>query len=112
MMQGAAALDRKDEPEAPLPLPGQGGPYSEYAGKDQKNALVEYHSNTHKNWLPATVANVDAEGRIVIDLKPNTWISLDTQAHDVRPRRASPYHAGPAIPAVATPLRQRSPSIG
>merc|ERR1719443_814806 len=100
-------------------MPGSGGPYSEFAGRYQKSSLVEYHSHTHKDWLPATVVNVDVEGRIVIDLKPNTWINLDTQAHDVRPRRSSPGYgaamAGAAVACaagVATPLRQRSPSIG
>lgn len=113
-----APFSRKgsDQVEASLPMPGAGGPYSDYVGKYQKNALVEYHSHTHKDWLPATIVNVDAEGRCVIDLKPNTWISLETQAHDLRPRRSSPgYHAHAAHAAangVATPLRQRSPSIG
>jgi len=97
-----------------LPLPGSGGPHAEWAGRYQQNQAVDYHSHTHKDWLPATVINVDADGRIIIDLKPNTWISVDTQAHDVRPRRSSPYHPGAAAAAagVATPLRQRSPSVG
>jgi len=121
-MDVASAADSRDcrrgseQVEAPLPLPGAGGPYSDHAGKYQKNALVEYHSHTHKDWLPATVVNTDAEGRIVIDLKPNTWMSLETQAHDVRPRRSSPgYHPSAGLAAAVgapTPLRQRSPSVG
>jgi len=101
----------------PLPSAASSGPNAEWAGKYQKNQAVDYHSHTHKDWLPATVVNIDADGRIVIDLKPNTWISIDTQAHDVRPRRHSPYAPGNAaaaagVPGVATPLRQRSPSNG
>jgi NIMA (never in mitosis gene a)-related kinase len=111
----ADAKASSDPVPTPLSLPPVGGPYSEFAGKYQKNTLVEYHSHTHKDWLPATVVNIDAEGRIVINLKPNTWIAVETQAQDVRPRRSSPYHHGvgpPAAVGVATPLRQRSPSIG
>merc|ERR1719253_2301612 len=45
----------------------------------RKGDLVEYFSGTHKNWLPATVINSDNGGQIVIDLKPNTWITRDDQ---------------------------------
>lgn len=84
------------------------GPYADAAGHYSKGDLVDYHSNTHKDWLPATIVNVDAEGRIIIDLKPHTWISVEAQALGVRPRRVSPSAAA----GVATPLRQRSPSVG
>merc|ERR1719237_880985 len=53
----------------------------------KKSDLVEYYSNSHKDWLPATIINVDYEGRIIIDLKPNTWISRDEQATRVRLRK-------------------------
>jgi len=102
----AAADSKKGRP---LPAPEPVGPYADSAGKYQKNSLVEYHSNTHKDWLPSIVINVDAEGRIIIDLKPNTWMNLDMQAQGVRPRRSSPHHQ---IASVATPLRQRSPFMG
>eukprot|EP00929_Paragymnodinium_shiwhaense_P041257 TRINITY_DN21442_c0_g1_i1.p1 TRINITY_DN21442_c0_g1~~TRINITY_DN21442_c0_g1_i1.p1 ORF type:complete len:620 (+),score=65.17 TRINITY_DN21442_c0_g1_i1:117-1862(+) len=109
-------------PTAPLaPLPSSCGPYAESAGSYRRGDLVEYHSSTHKDWLPATVVTVDAEGRIVIDLKPNTWISRETQAAGVRPRRIverkDPYHAPSAAQFASaaghcpTPLRQRSPSV-
>jgi NIMA (never in mitosis gene a)-related kinase len=102
------------------PLPPSCGPYAVVAGMYRRNDLVEYHSNTHKDWLPATVVSVDAEGRIVIDLKPNTWIPRETQAAQVRPRarRNSCDSAAGGAPQVAmggacgTPMRHRSPSVG
>ncbi|CAK0880366.1 unnamed protein product, partial [Prorocentrum cordatum] len=37
------------------------GPFAEQAGTYQKGALVEYHSSTHKEWLPAVVLNRDQD---------------------------------------------------
>lgn len=71
--------------------------------KYRKNDLVEYYSKTHKEWLPAKIINVDEEGRIVIDLKPNTWIPLGDQAKSVRPRRAP---AQPAAPVSVQPAQR------
>jgi len=96
-------------PVGGVPQAVPSGPYGESAGTYRKNSLVEYHSSTHKDWLPASVVNVDSEGSIIIDLKPNTWISKEEQAHKVRRRR--PEAAVPAPVACATPLRQRSPSV-
>merc|ERR1740121_567290 len=59
----------------------------------RKGDLVEYHSNTHKDWLPATVLQVDTQARILIDLKPNTWLSREAQAVQVRPKRKSAAEA-------------------
>jgi NIMA (never in mitosis gene a)-related kinase 1/4/5 len=76
--------------------------------------LVEYHSNTHQDWLPATVLNTDAAGRIIIDLKPNTWMGLEEQAKKIRPRRGGPYAANKGVPAAVArgnpSMQQRSPS--
>jgi len=58
---------------------GAGGSY-------RKGDQVDYYSPSHKDWLPATVTNVDFDGRIIIDLKPNTWLSKDDIATRVRPR--------------------------
>mmetsp|Transcript_76146 Transcript_76146/g.246603 ORF Transcript_76146/g.246603 Transcript_76146/m.246603 type:complete len:518 (+) Transcript_76146:44-1597(+) len=77
----------------------------------RKGDPVEYHSSTHKEWLPATVLSVDAEGRIIIDLKPNTWIPRELQLQYVRPRRRSSSDNAVAA-ACPTPLRQKSPSVG
>merc|ERR1712048_312162 len=46
---------------------------------------VEYHSSSHKDWLPASIIKVDANGRIIIDLKPNTWITKEEQVGKIRP---------------------------
>eukprot|EP00929_Paragymnodinium_shiwhaense_P118585 TRINITY_DN904_c0_g2_i1.p1 TRINITY_DN904_c0_g2~~TRINITY_DN904_c0_g2_i1.p1 ORF type:complete len:618 (+),score=75.41 TRINITY_DN904_c0_g2_i1:94-1947(+) len=49
--------------------------------------LVEFLSTSHKEWLPASVIRVDTDGRIIIDLKPNTWLTKDEQQNRVRPRK-------------------------
>lgn len=93
-----------------MPAPSSiSGPYADFAGSYRKGDLVDYHSSTHKDWLPATVINSDSDNRVVIDLKPNTWLTPEMQAHSLRPRRPTPQHAAAGV---ATPLRQRSPSMG
>jgi hypothetical protein len=80
-------------------------------GMYKKSDLIEYYSNSHKDWLPATVINVDYEGRIIIDLKPNTWISRDEQSTRVRLRKvAAGLNSRPGSRA-ASPM-MRSPSAG
>merc|ERR1719174_526069 len=61
---------------------GGNGARKEY----QKNDNVEYYSETHKEWLPAVITNVDADGRIMLNVKPNVWLGLEVQAAKVRPR--------------------------
>jgi len=73
--------------------------------------LVEYFSATHKDWLPATVANASADGHIIIDLKPNTWLSKEQQESSVRPRRSNMGDAARNPSAHASPMRQHSPSL-
>jgi len=50
---------------------------------------VEYFSSTHNDWLAAVVLKVEGwgGGSIVIDLKPNTWMSREMQAQKIRRRR-------------------------
>mmetsp|Transcript_3947 Transcript_3947/g.10879 ORF Transcript_3947/g.10879 Transcript_3947/m.10879 type:complete len:493 (-) Transcript_3947:171-1649(-) len=79
------------------------GRYAESAGSYQQGDAVEYHSNTHKDWVQATVTSVDGEGRVIIDVKPNTWISKEQQAQQLRPRRGE-VQQNPGKPeARATP---------
>lgn len=110
-------------PPPPPVVPSVSGPYAEFAGSYRKGDLIEYHSSTHKEWLPAQIIDADQDGRIVIDLKPGTWIARATQAIQVRPRRSSPAPSAPPPPQVPpmrqrspmrqmSPLRQRSPSVG
>mmetsp|Transcript_64384 Transcript_64384/g.121990 ORF Transcript_64384/g.121990 Transcript_64384/m.121990 type:complete len:618 (+) Transcript_64384:54-1907(+) len=105
-----AALDAP--PERPLKAPAVDKenlhPGHEAAGHYKKGDLVEYHSSAHRDWLNASVVNTDPAGRIIIDLKPNTWISKEEQAAKIRPRRGNV----PPQKAVASPMRQRSPSVG
>lgn len=117
-------------PKVPVPVPAQ-GQQAPVAGSYRAQDLVDFYSSTHQDWLPATVMTADVGGRIIIDLKPHTWITVEEQATRVRPRRkVAP--APPAVAAnrvVATPLRneanrmapervqppamaQRSPSAG
>lgn len=75
---------------------------------------VEYHSSTHNDWLPATVLKDDEKGRIVIDLKPNTWMSPEEQAQKIRCRKVeivtrpsrSPYPRSGSSPAFPRPQSQ------
>merc|ERR1719336_2499473 len=60
-----------------------------------KGDAVTYWSSSHKDWLPATVIDADAAGCIVIDLKPNTWITPAESAQKVRPRRDATDVCGP-----------------
>jgi NIMA (never in mitosis gene a)-related kinase len=48
--------------------------------------LVEYFSATHKAWIPARVVSTDGCGRIMVDVKPDTWISTEQQAWQIRSR--------------------------
>jgi hypothetical protein len=106
------SVDERKSSEAAMqaPFAEAKGAYISFAGNYKKNDLVDYHSATHKDWLPATVTNVDSERRIVIDLKPNTWLSCEQQGQSVRPRKSTAQPVGFA--GVATPLRHRSPSVG
>ncbi|CAK8991105.1 unnamed protein product [Durusdinium trenchii] len=104
MSSGSQKMHELPPPPPPV-APSVTGPYAEFAGSYRKGDLIEYHSSTHKEWLPAQIIDADQDGRIVIDLKPGTWIARATQALQVRPRRSSP----PPPPPVAPPMRQKSP---
>lgn len=85
------AQDKPDARQAPAAPPARaaaaGGKFSELAGTYVKNQAVEYYSPTHKEWLPASVTGVDADGRIMLNVKPNVWLSLELQSDRVRPRQ-------------------------
>mmetsp|Transcript_8696 Transcript_8696/g.14106 ORF Transcript_8696/g.14106 Transcript_8696/m.14106 type:complete len:297 (+) Transcript_8696:93-983(+) len=57
---------------------------------------VEFYSEAHNDWLPATITDVDADGRIMLDIKPNVWLTHDLQATLVR------------LPQEVTPVPQKS----
>lgn len=88
-----------------------GSPYAGTAGTFQIGNRVEYWSDTHREWLPATVTIANEEGSIKIDLKPNSWLSLDEQAAKVRPPRNQPPHSGGAQPSAVSPWRVASPML-
>jgi len=105
---------------SPVP-PASGGNEADRGGTPhvfgmyKVNDLVEYFSTSFCDWLPATVVKVDAEGRIMIDLKPNTWIPVFELVKKVRPRRP-PAGQQAAVPSSRAwspaPVFQRSPSCG
>jgi len=77
----------------------------------KKSDRVEYHSSTHKDWLQAIVIEVDGDGRIVIDLKPNTWMSKESQAQQIRPRRRCASDPAIGSQPCRSPVREHSPSV-
>lgn len=99
------------------------GRYADSAGTYERSDAVEYYSETHKEWLPATVTASGEDGRIQLNVKPNVWISLEIQSAKVRPRqsqRAEEGRDGAAEAAAAPPPssgrsrppRERVPSGG
>merc|ERR1719446_445770 len=81
-MTGASKSTASEPPRAAA----SGGKYACNAGKYCKGDNVQYYSETHGEWLPATITNVDADGRIMLNVKPNVWISLEVQNAKVRPK--------------------------
>jgi NIMA (never in mitosis gene a)-related kinase len=57
-------------------------------GKYAKGDVVEFYSQTHKEWMVAEVTDADQQGRIMVNLKPNVWLTLEAQRTRVRPHRA------------------------
>eukprot|EP00392_Amoebophrya_sp_AT5.2_P001596 g1598.t1 len=91
------------------------GQYADDAGKYVKNQVVEYYSETHKEWLPAQVTAVDAEGRIQVHCKPNAWLSLNVQAQKVRPKKDENKENKPRPPLVPDHgliRKEQPPAIG
>eukprot|EP00928_Gymnodinium_smaydae_P052587 TRINITY_DN3658_c0_g3_i1.p1 TRINITY_DN3658_c0_g3~~TRINITY_DN3658_c0_g3_i1.p1 ORF type:complete len:534 (+),score=103.25 TRINITY_DN3658_c0_g3_i1:187-1788(+) len=121
----AAAMPSHANPKAspaPPPLPSApsapsgppsaragGGAYRGTAGGYRRYDLVEYLSMSHREWLPATVVKAE-DGKIVLDLKPNTWISAEEQAVKVRPRRGESKSSAGGRAADSSPLRRPSPA--
>lgn len=106
-----ASVPRPLKSATPSPPPAAAqvsGPYESTAGTYSKGDTIEYLSNAFKDWLPATVIKTDGEGRITMDLKPNTWLTKADQATRVRPmtRRSSEDRAA------AAGVAGQSPSLG
>eukprot|EP00971_Amphidinium_carterae_P063668 1259919-Amphidinium_carterae.1 len=57
-----------------------------------------------EDWLPAVVLKVDGDGGLVMDLKPNTWITKEQQATSIRPRRTG--HRDTAIKLQPEPAKR------
>jgi NIMA (never in mitosis gene a)-related kinase len=91
----------------------------------KKGDPIEFWSNSHGEYLPAVVIDTDAQGRIVIDLKPSTWIPKDEQDQKIRARKTVvenriPFQRRPSSgnagycnsPQLPRPPINRSPSWG
>ncbi|CAJ1453548.1 unnamed protein product [Effrenium voratum] len=98
----------KEKADKPSPPSAVAGPYGSAAGKYSKGELVEYYSETHGEWLPATVTASNDDGRVQLNVKPGVWISLEIQGAKVRPRQAA--SAAPAPAANGKPPAGGSPS--
>jgi len=94
----AAAENRAPAP-APAPSRGSGGQYAGDAGTYTKGQAVEYWSETHGEWLPASVTNADENGRIMLNVKPNVWLSRSVQGAKVRPKGSGGQAPGSEKPA-------------
>jgi len=107
------APERRSVPNAVAAAAGDSleGAHAARTGNYRIHDLVEYHSPSHGDWLPASVTNVDSEGRIIIDLKPSTWISKEDQATRVRPKAAQSVSDRPGSLASSPPSARR-PSQG
>jgi len=104
MQNRESASECSAAPQKEQPVEGSvvsSAQYSDSAGTFSKRDKVEYHSATHCEWLPAIVTAVDAKGQILMDVKPNTWLSMEVQAEKVRPRQ---------LPASADEKREKRPS--
>jgi len=103
-----------DGPQAPPPAARPSvnaeGPQKDAAGTYKKDDLIEYNSSAHKQWLPAVVLNVDGQGRIIMDLKPNTWLTKEEQAQKIRPRSGLSGAGADNLRVAASPMRGRTPS--
>lgn len=112
MMEEAKEKDSVGEPNPPAPAPAKVEVASSNSSITyKKDDKVEFWSNSHKCWLPAVVINTDMDGKILIDLKPNTWITKEQQAQNVKPRIGGVNASEPRQPRVsASPSRGRSPS--
>lgn len=86
--KGGGGGDDSAKASAPAPAKKEGsGTHSSAAGSYQRNDNVEFYSVTHGEWLPAQVTNVQDDGKIMLNVKPNVWLSKEVQAEKVRPRQ-------------------------
>jgi NIMA (never in mitosis gene a)-related kinase len=80
----APAAEGKAQNRTSSVEPKGGGGSAEGAATYTKDQAVEFYSNTHKEWLPAIVTEVEPSGRIQLNVKPNVWLNLEVQAKRVR----------------------------
>lgn len=123
MLEEVKGEEEAKEPEAPRPAAPTGavvatgkssassGEHAGSAGSFSKGDIVEYYSETHHEWLPATVTGADADGRIMLNVKPNVWLSLEVQAAKVRPKESAASHAGNGAARAHQPASAARPPL-
>eukprot|EP00931_Biecheleriopsis_adriatica_P113851 TRINITY_DN89091_c0_g1_i1.p1 TRINITY_DN89091_c0_g1~~TRINITY_DN89091_c0_g1_i1.p1 ORF type:complete len:474 (-),score=79.33 TRINITY_DN89091_c0_g1_i1:38-1438(-) len=81
--------------EAPEPH-SEPGANAEHRCIAEVGDSIQYFSTTHGSWLPAWVQRVDEDGQMMINIKPNRWISRSEQALNIRlPQDAPRLHILP-----------------
>mmetsp|Transcript_6135 Transcript_6135/g.19291 ORF Transcript_6135/g.19291 Transcript_6135/m.19291 type:complete len:347 (-) Transcript_6135:67-1107(-) len=60
-------------------------------GRRRPGQVLDYYSKTHARWMPCRVTATDpVEECIMIDIKPNYWLTVEEQAHVLRPLQPKP----------------------
>jgi len=70
---------------------------------------MEYHSSTHRQWIPCSVTHVDeSAGAIMVDVKPGAWIQWEFAGSSFRAAQpldaAQPLRATSGPPAPVAPI--------
>lgn len=85
-----------------LPPPPQESPCDSEPEQEAERAFVgqplEFFSKSAKRWLPCEVINVRSDLAIMVNVKPNTWLTLEVQRARIRSPQLRKVQDG--IPAV------------
>lgn len=106
---GAPERPASHRGQSPAARQSPPAPYKNTAGTFITGDKIEYWSESHKEWLPATVIEHDAGGQIRIDLKPGQWLDFEVQSHRVRQRPSELRRQSPRAPGSAKYMRCDSP---
>lgn len=73
----------------------------------RRGDVVEYYSETHKEWVESEVIDSDSGGSVILNVKPNTWLTPDVQATKVRLPQKYEAHK----PVLSRESRERRESV-
>eukprot|EP00913_Durusdinium_trenchii_P036025 g33707.t1 len=78
-----------------LPPPPQESPCDSEPEQEAERAFVgqplEFFSKSAKRWLPCEVINVRSDLAIMVNVKPNTWLTLEVQRARIRSPQLRKY---------------------